>query len=283
MFEVDSPIVQSCLAVQRTWWESRNEEDSLADPHGNLKDVLPLSERRKLMTYVHTKRNDWLSTSISLVWGQNAAVCGASQRKWVLSDLRLSGGFGPGETESHARCLMLILRKGKVHKDRFSKKKQVSAWRHKDYLLCTVFNTAATVIWRLHTLGNSVNFSKPRRGRPMWWDLELLDWTTYNGKSCLVCHSDIDAYWRFSFLPLFLFSTEQSSAYQQIYKGAGVKSCKVMHERTNAIQYAGSQGLTPPEIATFTKHLLEKLHQSYAPESNSRVSTTCNLYWIVYV
>jgi hypothetical protein len=53
---------------------------------------------------------------------------------------------------------------------------------------------------------------------------------------------------------------------KQVYKETGVKSCKLTHHRTHAVQLAGSEGLAPWQINTMTKHMLEKLHSAYQPE-----------------
>jgi hypothetical protein len=65
---------------------------------------------------------------------------------------------------------------------------------------------------------------------------------------------------------------------KQIYAATGIKSCKVTHERTNAIQYAGSEGLAPHQINSFTKHILDKLHRAYMAESDKEVSRSDFLF-----
>jgi hypothetical protein len=66
---------------------------------------------------------------------------------------------------------------------------------------------------------------------------------------------------------------EQKDSFAQIYKGAGVRSCKKTHERTNAIQYGGSRGLAPHQINTFTNHMLDKLNSAYQSEADFEVRT----------
>jgi hypothetical protein len=76
-----------------------------------------------------------------------------------------------------------VMRKGGIHKDRHDKDNQVCAWRHKNYLLCSVFATAARVIWTLRSRGDSINFLQPdKRARADWWNTPLIDWEEYNGK-----------------------------------------------------------------------------------------------------
>ena len=75
----------------------------------------------------------------SYSWGKNAGVCGASTRAMVLCDLNLSYGFGPELFAPRNRTLLLILRKGFVHKDKHTTDKQVGVQRHRDYKQCSVF------------------------------------------------------------------------------------------------------------------------------------------------
>ena len=53
---------------------------------------------------------------------------------------------------------------------------------------------------------------------------------------------------------------------KDVYKSTGVDSSKVTHHRSQAVQYAGSQGLTMEQVQTLTKHITNKLHISYQPE-----------------
>jgi hypothetical protein len=85
--------------------------------------------------------------SVNFTWGQNGAVCGASNRKLTLCDLDLSYGFGPKQDGPLGCAFLLVIRKGKLHKDRHKTDKQVCCWHHKQ--LCSIFITAAYVIWNL--------------------------------------------------------------------------------------------------------------------------------------
>jgi hypothetical protein len=75
------------------------------------------------------------------------------------------------------------MRKGKVHKDRHETDKQVCCWRHKNYKLCSVFSTAAYVLWNL-TQNPTINFlhENKKEERASWWDTPLIDWEAYNGE-----------------------------------------------------------------------------------------------------
>jgi hypothetical protein len=181
-FSVENPVVNACIDVQQEMFLS-NDNTTDKDPHKDLKDVLPMSSRLALMTHVYEHRhNDWAQAALCLTYGQNAAVRGASARKLTLSDLRLSQGFGPEKDGANARALMLVLRKGGAHKDRFSTNKQVCMWRHRHYLCCSVFTTAAAIISKLRDFGDNLNFKKKTKERASWWDIDLLDWNFLDGE-----------------------------------------------------------------------------------------------------
>jgi hypothetical protein len=215
------------------------------DPHKGLKDLMPLTDKLSILRYIHHARADWGSLATSFTWGNNAAVRGASSRKMVYCDLNLSRGFGPGRFGDSSRCLLLVLRKGTVHKDNYTTDKQVGVWRHRNYLLCSVFNTALHVI---NDLSNDVTINflhEDKSKRASWWDKPFLDFDTQN---------------------------EESSAMKDVYKKTKVSSCKVTHNRTHAVQYAGSEGLAPWQINVFTKHMLEKLNSAYQAEMDKMSS-----------
>jgi hypothetical protein len=210
------------------------------DPHKGLKDLYSEEEAIILVDGIWKLRNDSLDLMFSYTWGRNAGVRGASSRKVTLCDLNLSYGFGPEEEAPRNRTLMMILRPGDVHKDRYTTAQQVGVYRHKDYRRCTVFATAALVIMKLRRLDSRVNFLNANP-RPVWWDIPLNQYDTYN---------------------------MESSAMRQALQSADLfdKHTKVTHHRSMAIQHGGSRGLTPNQISTFTKHQQDKLNRSYMPE-----------------
>ena len=57
--------------------------------------------------------------------------------------------------------------------------------------------------------------------------------------------------------------TAASKAMKRMFAGTGINSCKVTHQRTMALQYAGFMGLAPFQINTMTNHMLEKQHSAY--------------------
>lgn len=187
-FVVDSLDVQRAMLAQaRNYAQSLEDGDDEKCPHRFCKDSMSMNDREKLLRAAYL-RADFGSSSVAINLGQDAAVRGASTRKFVLSDLRISRGFGPEgyrcSDSPFSRALMMILRRGRAHKDRFTTIKQVCFWRHKKYLLDGNFAMAIITIWKLWNHGNSIKFQKPpgQTKRPKWWDIPLIDWRTYNCK-----------------------------------------------------------------------------------------------------
>ncbi len=132
---------------------------------------------------------------------------------------------------------MLALQKGDdMHKDKFTTHRQVGTWQHK---LCSQFNLSLTVINDLRK-DTTINFlHEDKDQRAPWWDKPLIE---------------------------FENAGEDSGAMKQVYRNTGVKSCKLTHHRTHAVQLAGSEGLAPWQINTMTKHMIDKLNSAYQPE-----------------
>jgi hypothetical protein len=242
-FVLRSNIVKAAIEQQQENWTNRGSLMHLgSDPHKGLKDLMPLADKLKIGRSIHNgSRGDWGSLGMSFSWGCNAGVRGASNRKFVYADLNLSRGFGPEKEGPRSRCLMLVLRRGDAHKDRSTTDKQVGVWRHREYLLCSVFNTALHVINDLST-DTTINFYHyDKKLRAAWWDKPLIEYEA---------------------------SGQESSAMTQVYAATGVESCKLTHNRTHAVQLGGSEGLAPWQLNTFTKHMLDKLNSAYQPEMN---------------
>jgi len=180
-FVVESPDVTTALTLQKACGESTGNPGG--DPLKGLKDAVSESDRIIIMSYIYRSRKDWDTASVNFSWGYQGAIRGASNRALIFSDLNMSYGFGPAKTGPLARALLLVLRKGDVHKDRHEKDQQVCAWRHKEYVLCSVFATACRVLKTLRTRGDSINFyQRNKRERAEWWNIPLIDWQVYNGK-----------------------------------------------------------------------------------------------------
>jgi hypothetical protein len=168
-----------------------------ADPHYGLQDSISNPDRKRLMEYIYNCRSDWGPASFSYAWGLNAAVRGASNRSLVMADLNMSYSFGPEPEGPTARSILLVIRKGDVHKDRHDTDKQVCCWRHKEPVLCSVGATARLFIWKLRQLGDRINFYHEEKSeRASWWDIPLIEWNKYNGKYDIFEMSDSDSYFK---------------------------------------------------------------------------------------
>ena len=73
---------------------------------------------------------------------------------------------------------MMIVRKGDIHKDRYTTTKQVGVWRHKNYLLCSTFNTALHLINELRKDADLNFFQRNRRAAAPWWNKRLIRYET---------------------------------------------------------------------------------------------------------
>ena len=194
-----SDIMKAAVAAQKVLEKERGSVGAQVDdkcPHRFCKHTLSITERLKVMKAA-MGGNDWRNAAVAVNLGHNVALRGASTRMLTLSDLRLADGYGPGSNKSPGdprfdRTLMLILRKGKVHKDRFRSTKQVGFWRHRNWLLDPNFSIGLAVLYSLRRLGESIDFKlRPAGGnvattRPLWWDLPLIEWKELKGKPLLL-------------------------------------------------------------------------------------------------
>ena len=130
----------------------------------------------------------WGESFAFFTWGENAPVRGDSDTKLVFADLRTSCGYGAEEQGSLSCSLIVVLRKGALHKDRHETDDQVAVWRHKEYKLCAVFSTAAHVLSTLKT-NPDINFlHKDKDKCAPWWDKPILEWNSKSGMLWLLCH-----------------------------------------------------------------------------------------------
>jgi hypothetical protein len=182
-FRCSSSAVEEALRTQKVFNQSSGGTGRAGnDPHHGLKDILPETDKMRMMDYIYRSRHDWGPASVNFTWGINGAVRGASNRKLTLCNLNLSHGFGPERNGPLSRALLLILCRGTVHKDRHETDKQVCSWRHKNYLLCSVFSTASYVIWCTSQNPDISFLHINKNERAPWWDIPLIDWDQYSGK-----------------------------------------------------------------------------------------------------
>ena len=234
---VESNIISYYIKMQQ-YNVSSSDKFIDSDPHKGIKDIMSKSDIIKIITTIYSDRSDSLDLAFSFLWGINAGVRGSSSRAFKLCDLYASEGFGPDEDPPNNKTLMLILRKGKVHKDKHTTCRLVGVHRHRDYRLCTVFATALLVVNILRT-DPTLNFKKSPKRRANWWDIPINRYKDYD---------------------------QESHAMRDVLNSANVKSTKVTHHRYQAVQNAGANGLTMEQVQTITKHITNRLNSAYQPE-----------------
>lgn len=125
----------------------------------------------------------------------------------------------------------MILRKGNLQKDRHTTNRLVGVQRHTNYNFCAVFATARKVIQILCS-DPLINFMKPKKERASWWDIPLNHYNSYN---------------------------KESNSMKDVLNKSCVESTKVTHHCTQAVQFAGSKGLTMEQVTTLIKHITNKI------------------------
>jgi hypothetical protein len=81
-------------------------------------------------------------------------------------------------------CYWLCIRANYIRTD-----KQACCWHHKSYKLCSVFSTAAYVIWSLTQKPDILFLHENKKEEcASWWDIPLIDWDAYNGEYFLFCN-----------------------------------------------------------------------------------------------
>lgn len=228
----------------------RQQENSLAvahitfsgvDPHKGLRDIMSNGDNLKIVKYIWQDRHDFADLMFCYTWGRNAGVRGGSARNLQLCDLNLSYGYGPENDPPRDRTLMVILRKGTRHKEKSTVDNQVGVQRHRDYRQCCVFATGILLIKLLRNLGDSIDFTQPNKNKDAnWWGINVCSFRNLNA---------------------------QSTPMREVYNKTGVDpQCKITHHRSQAVLIGASAGLNNSQIASFTKHVQDKLHTAYLPD-----------------
>lgn len=227
--------------------QTANVRNAGVDPHKGIKDLLSETDNNKIIKYILKHRtNDCVDLLVDYTWGRNAGVRGQSCRQFKFSDLNLSLVFGPESSAPRNRTLLIILRKGDVHKDKYTTDKQVGVYQHRDYKQCSVFATALLIIRNLRDYGrNNINFFHAnKKRRASWWDKKL---TKFSKRD------------------------QSAAAVKEFIRNTKVEISKVTHHRTQAVLLGGVRGLTDSQISSFTKHRTDKLHTSYTAEVEEQV------------
>jgi hypothetical protein len=132
---VYSPSIVRCIEDQQVYHtQFRNRANAGTDPHKGLKDVFSDRDVASLVTAMWQLRHDSLDLLLSYSLGKNAGVRGASSRKLVLCDMNISEGFGPEPDEPRNKTVLIVLRRGHVHKENHICDQQVGVQRHRYYL-----------------------------------------------------------------------------------------------------------------------------------------------------
>lgn len=239
---INSPsITDSIITQQNNNNAGTNETYAGSDPHKGLKDILSEEENVKLVRTIYSLRNDSHDLAFSYTWGRNAGVRGASSRALKFSDLNISTGFGPEIDAPRNRTLLMILRRGDVHKDNHGTDKQVGIQRHRDYRQCAAFATGMLLVTRLRELEGRLNFLHPdRNSRADWWDVPINKYENYH---------------------------QEANAMRAVLDMADIETAKTTHHRTQCVQIAGSRGLHPWQVSCLTKHIMDKYNSAYQPEA----------------
>ncbi len=104
------------------------------------------------------KRNDWMNMSLTYNWGISSYLRGGSARKLEYRDTLCDFAHGAERTGPMSRTLGLILRPGDAHKEKHENARVVGAWRHREWLLCSVASTVMTFFVRLKYNPAVLNF-----------------------------------------------------------------------------------------------------------------------------
>ena len=238
-FVVKNSITEEALNQQQ---ENRNDTPRstiFSCPHKGLKDVLSERDKKKIVSYIMLNRKDSGSLTCSFCLGNQAGVRGASTRKCGYSELYISAGFGPGKEGPRALVPLVVLRTGLMNKDRFTSDRMVGCWRHREPLLCAQGHLALHVLNDLRQ-DDDINFFHNDLTKPAdWWLKPLVEYDSLN---------------------------DEAGPMAEVYKATGVDGCKLTHNRTYAVQQAGSEGLAPYQINSMTKHVTDKMHKCYLAE-----------------
>jgi hypothetical protein len=238
-FKVSSPTVKEALRQQQENLKDTPATTNFKCPHNGIKDVLSERDKKIIVTFILGHRRDWGSLNTSFCWGNQAAIRGASTRKFCYTELYMTVGFGAAKEGPRACVLCLILRPGDMNKDRHTTDRMVGCYRHREWLLCAIGHLSLHVLNELR-LDGDINFLHADKSEKAdWWLKSLIAYETLS---------------------------DESGPMKQVYEATGVEGCKLTHNRTYAVQLAGSEGLAPHQISCMTKHLLDKQNKSYQPE-----------------
>ena len=175
MFTVDSVTVRKDLEVHKRLYKERILRQ-VEDPHANLPtDVLSDDDCMKALQVAALMRN-WKDMMLCWATCEQTFLRNDSMRKLHLRHLKCNhthapsclkdSNYGAGYGFADGFMMSFILDQF-VHKTRDKKKRVVGAWRHKDFLRCSIGNLATKLFVRLFQmqqyLSTKRHWAKPLR------------------------------------------------------------------------------------------------------------------------
>ena len=245
LFQVgDSPSVKKALETHTRLYVQRIK-GNVDDPHADLPtNVLSEDDCLKILR-IAIENPNWKDMCLTWTTCTQTFLRNDSMRKLHMRHLRCNSTHGPAcgrdETSNFGagwgfadREMITYILDKYVHKCRDEKKQEVGAWRHKNFLNCSVGHLAMNLFVRLYA-DAEINFFGARVGEdtPMWWNRPLIaEW-----------NHDTAAY----------------DAFETLLDNAGLKWAKVTHLRKLGIEQATALGgLHSNQVSTMSKHRTEK-------------------------
>lgn len=232
----DSQRVEDALLAQALLYQE-HVNGQVVDPHKNVPTrTLTMEERKRVITTILSEnRQNWMNMCLSWTGCECMMTRNDSMRKFRLCDLHALNTHGPCFEGPYDRRMMGILyHKGRAHKERQTKTREVGCYRHKDFVLCFTGMLAMTLFVRLFADG-TMNFydGMDENEAPQWWSKKLIEgWSSYKAAF---------------------------EAYTEILDYLDISWEKVCHLRKAGTEYASSVGRLRAEvIATMTKHVARK-------------------------
>jgi hypothetical protein len=242
--DLESYSVKQALKSQ-----SRRHDDhkggQIEDPHSNLPtDVLSEADTLRVIAACINAPN-WRDLCLSWTTCEQTFIRNHSMRQLTLADLRHNTTHGPSTDEDSidSHMMSMIMQKGR-HKERATKKRVVGAWRHKNYMKCSIGHLAMNFMCRFHSDAD-LNFFKHLNGA----DKGKCDWMK---KPLIQGWRDENAV---------------HNAYIAILRRVGVAWAKVTHMRKAGMEYASARGeLGEKAVASMSKHQTDKISTAYVTE-----------------
>jgi Centromere DNA-binding protein complex CBF3 subunit, domain 2 len=242
-FTVESNLVKKALEARKRLHRERIMSQ-IEDPHANLPtNVLSEADCANALRLAATKQN-WKDMMLCWSTCEQTYLRNDSMRKLCLPHLRCDrthapscmsdNNYGAGYGFADGHMMSFILDKY-VHKTRDDKKRVVGAWRHKEYIRCSIGNLAMNLLVRMYA-DVEINFYGAPMGEatPMWWDRKLIvEW-----------HDEKASY----------------EAFCALLDEAGLSWAKKTHLRKQGIYAGSTRGeLESSKIGTMSKHKTEKI------------------------